>query len=182
MTLPRDFFGAALMMGEVDELISFALAHSGYVEKSYYALPYRGFAMVTRLEQIEDDGAPMAGGERWSLVPQTLQRFSLSDYLDLLLRAKPGYYRLVVFIVTLEPFYQSGRRITGEEAMEWLSFGLTRLPRSLAMQRYAPHGDCTALVYEFRRRQGKPDLLVPSRFNARTHLERTGIWTQLGKR
>ena len=43
--------------GDVDRRLSEALDANGYCERRYYAVP-DGFALVTRIEQINDDGTP----------------------------------------------------------------------------------------------------------------------------
>ena len=47
--------GDSTTLGQVDAELRAALNDAGYVDKSYFAVP-DGFALVTRLEQIDDDG------------------------------------------------------------------------------------------------------------------------------
>jgi hypothetical protein len=164
---------------DTNRVLSAALSRAGYVEKSYYAVP-QGFALVTRLEQIADDASPMPLPARWSLEAPRLQTFSLQNYLLALLKAPAGYYRVLLFVVTDVPFSQSSRRITGEEAVALVRAGLNVLPEFIAKLPYTPETVCTVLVYEFRRREGKPDVLVPGRFDGLTHLRRSRIWQELG--
>jgi hypothetical protein len=155
------------------------LGRAGYVEKSYYGVP-GGFALATRLEQIESDGASKPAAERWVVDAPRPITFSLAEYLRALLTAAPGFYRVTVFIVTGVPFSQSDTRITGDTAIRWLADGLNMLPRSIAQQAYSQDVSCTALIYEFQWRDGRPAVLVPSRLDGLTHLRKSGIWVALG--
>ena len=47
-------------LSDIDQKISAALDDNGYVEKSNYSIP-DGFAIVTRLEWINEDGTPKQG-------------------------------------------------------------------------------------------------------------------------
>jgi hypothetical protein len=165
--------------GNADSLISGALAATGYVERSYYAVP-EGFALVTRLEQINLDGTPKDLPERWSVEAPRLTSFSLEAYMNALFLAAPGYYRVIVFIATPVRFYQVDAHVTGATAQHWLAGGLNELPKVIASLPYTDDVTCTALIYEFRREQGKPDILVPGRLDGLTHIRRSGIASALG--
>ena len=183
--LPRRLLGRDLPLltfKDVDGLLTSALAANGYVEKSYYAVPL-GFALVTRIEQIEIDGRPKTPPARWSANALPLSVFSLAGYLRALFTAEPGYYRLIVLVVTSSPFAQSGERVTRAATLEWLRGGLNTLPEPIGAQPYSPEVACTALVYEFERRAGQdpdaPRVLLPSRLDAHTHLVNSGLWRML---
>ncbi len=168
-------------LGGVDTVLTAALEINGYNERSYFAVP-QGFAMVTRLEQIAADGSPRPPPGRWSANPPRLaDGFSLRSYLRSLFTADPGYYRVIAFIVTDVPFTQSEKSITTIEAEEWLRSGLNFLPEWIGTQIYTPQVVCTALIYEFERQPNRdPNVLLPSRLDARTHLVRSGLWNAIG--
>jgi hypothetical protein len=170
----------AVLLRDVDRRLSAALRHAGYDEKSYHAVP-DGFSLTARLEQINADGTPKRGIERWVLDSRALHEFSLSSYLDVLLRSRPGLFRVIVFIVTPHPFSQSDRRVSREDALAWLREGFNRLPDSVGRIEYTDAYHCTALVYEFEKRSGQASARVvsPSRLVARTHLERATIMSGL---
>ena len=165
------------LLRDVDQRITRALEQNGYYENSYYAVP-GGFALVTRMEQVESDGSPKQGPQRWIIEPQALDRFSLTAYLAALFRATPGYYRVIVFVVTPYPFVQSGQKVTPEEANEWLSKGLNRLPEAICNIYLSEEYTCTALIYEFERSSETEEatLRYPGRIDGRTHLVKAGIW------
>ena len=153
---------------------------SGYFEKSYYVVP-DGFALATRLEQISQDGVSKAPPARWSAGVPGVEHFSISDYLRALLTANPGYYRVVVFVVTDVPFTESGPPANMGDAQKWLTGGANVLPVSIASTPFGPNTVCTALIYEFTRSAGKdPALLLPSPLDAHTHLVKSGLWNALG--
>jgi hypothetical protein len=165
----------------VDAVLSAALGRTGYSEKSYWAVPH-GFALATRLEQIDVNGRPKPPPARWSAeMPRLAGGFSLSAYLRALFTADPGYYRIVVFIVTDTLFSESDRSVTSEEARSWLTQGLNALPETIASQPYAPSVVCTAMIYEFERKAGsEAEPLLPSPVDAHAHLVESGLWSALG--
>ena len=172
----------ATYLRDVDRRLSAALDRKGYTEKSYFAVP-DGFALVTRIEQIGEDGTPKNDPDRWSLKPPRLQRFSLASYLEALFRARPGHYRVIVFIVTPHPFSQAKVAVTPEQASEWLGEGLNQLPEPIgALDFSRPGFACTALVYEFDRptESDEPKVRVPGALTGRAHLQKSGLWEAFG--
>lgn len=165
-------------LGDVNTRLVSALEKNGYSERNYYAVP-NGFALVTRLEQIEPDGRPKADPDRWS--PNSPEFRSLGAYLRALFTANPGYYRVIVFIVTDVPFAESDKKVSEEEAIHWLHAGLNQLPQEISGRAYTKDVASTALIYEFQKEQGKDAQLdEPSRLGAHEHLTHSGIWSALG--
>ena len=181
--LPRSMMHVVtddISLGDVDARITAALAQNGYDDRGYYAVP-DGFALVTRLEQIELTGIPKEDPVRWSLDITPLWPFSLGEYIRRLFLGTPGYYRLIVFVVTPRPFSQDGVQVTGEQAMYWLAEGLNRLPVEVAKAPYTDAFATTVLIYEFARptENDEVKLTNPSSLTGRVHLERSGIWSAL---
>lgn len=168
-------------LGDVDAVLSAALGRNGYLEKSYFGVP-EGFALVTRLERIEANGRSMTAPARWAVGSSGIgANFSLRAYLRALFTADPGYYRVIVFIVTAVPFSQAEKPVTAADAEQWLRSGLNVLPESIAGRRYDAGVVTTALIYEFRRdNSGSSDVLLPSPLAARAHLVGSGLWKALG--
>lgn len=162
---------------DVEGRIRKALEENGYFDSSYYVVP-GGFALVTRIEQINDDGTSREEPQRWLLEEKRPLKFSLSAFLDALFRAPPGYYRVIVFIVTPNPVVQSETKVKEEEASRWVGGGADRLPEQIGTLDFSQQYACTALVYEFRRRteSDKPTVLDPGNIQGRTHLMKAGIW------
>jgi hypothetical protein len=167
-------------LGNLNDVLASALQTTGYFEKSYYAVPH-GFALATQLEQISGDGSSKTPPDRWSAGPPHLEHFSISDYLRALFTQNPGYYRVVVFVVTDVPFAEKDTSVSLSEAQKWLTGGVNQLPPSLANFALAQDTLCTALIYEFTRSAGNPpELLEPGRLDAHTHLVKSGLWNALG--
>lgn len=180
VTLDRNRCGAgADTLGAVARRLQDALDQAGYYEHSYYAAP-GGFALVTRLEQIEFDGTPKPPPQRWSAAPPRHQIFSLRDYLRALFTAPQGHYRVIVFIVNDRAFASSGETVNSEDALGWLQSGLDRLPATLADSAFSDAHACTVLVYQFIRiAQDEAVANPPGAPPARLQLERSGIWLEL---
>jgi hypothetical protein len=175
---------ATARLRTLDERLGLALDHLGYAQRAYFRAP-GGYALVTRIERIEPDGRPRAGAERWALDESAAGIFSITDYLRALFLARPGYFRVLVFTVTPQPFSTSGPPVTSAEAIVWLQTGFNRLPEEIAeiAVASAPFA-CTALIYEFERaaESDPAHVLLPGRIEARAHLEQSGLLRELERR
>lgn len=166
---------------DMDRVLSTALDQTGYGERSYLWVP-DGFALVTRLEQIYPDGRPKPPPARFSAGPVPLRTFSLGDYLRALFTADPGYYRVLVFVVTPHDVSETGKKPTDQESSDWLHGGAAALPSVVAEKPRPPEVRCVVLVYEFENKKTTattPAVPVPSDIDAKTHLQKAGIWTAL---
>jgi hypothetical protein len=179
VVVPRAAFEECKNFGELSSSLDQALTQTGYVEKSYYAVP-GGIGIVTRLERIYPDGRPFERSGRWLTENTYLQKFSLASYLRALFTASEGYYRVIVFIVTDVPFASGDGTMTSREATSLLARGFNTLPGLVSTQSLPADYVCTSLIYEFRREQGKdPAQLLPGQLDAKTHLVASGLWTAL---
>jgi hypothetical protein len=167
--------GRADLAGVATALES-ALRAAKYREWSYSSVP-GGFALVCQMEQIEADGAPSPGPVRWSTQLPRVANMDLLEFVRALVGAAPGYYRVIVFIVTNQPWSRVGERPAGRAAQEWLAKGLVWLPDSVGRLPYGLDYRTTALVYEFQKVSKDADatLLKPSPASADDHLEKAGI-------
>lgn len=168
-------------LGDIASKLEDALQYVGYTENTYLSVP-DGFALVTRLEQINRNGTSKAISERYSIGVRSLTKFSLGQYINALFNAREGFYRVIVFIVTPYPFSQAEQTVSREQADEWLRSGVNKLPFKIARIPYANNYSCTALIYEFVQKgmAEKPALKIPSRLTGKQHLEKARIWEQLG--
>ena len=158
-----------------------ALSHAGYTETSFYSVP-DGFALASRMEQMDADGRPLPGNSRWALSVAPESVFCLSCYLKALLTAgHPGHFRVVVFIVSSRAFAQANTPVTAKTAKDWLDSGMNMLPSAIGALPFTADHACTALIYEFELRQGDAAaaLKLPGTLTGATHLVRAGIWPQL---
>ena len=185
--LPNELFlasaEASITLGDVDRILSEALDGQGYTSRAYYPLErdgkrVEGFALVTRMEQISEDGAPKKVPHRWAAEVLPMEGFSLTRLIERLFSAEVGYFRIIVFVVTPE-FFAQGDPIEREAAMEWLKKGLNKLPPFIAQQGYTSAFNTTALVYQFKKYKGASEEQVEQVegiLTCREHLQRAGLW------
>ncbi len=182
--LPSSLFEATHVntLGDIAGVLSAGLDQTGYVERSYYSVPY-GFSLVTRLEQMYPDGRPKPPPGRFSVLPVPLTRFTLKDYLRALFKANPGYYRLIVFVTTSQPFSQSPAPPPESWPKTLLSRGSNTLTQEIAEELATTDTRCTALIYEFsnppKGAGSGPVSVDPSDLDAKTHLQQSGLWNAL---
>jgi hypothetical protein len=144
----------------VDEAIRLGIAHVGYPRKSYYPIPREvpsGFALVTHVEQIDAQGCPLEQHRFLELPPYKIH--SIYDYFAALFTAHPGYYRIVVFLVTDQPYEQDGDPISKggfEKLVESGASSLELVRNEVSKQRVTERHRCDVLIYEFK----KPDVGV----------------------
>ena len=136
------------------------------------------------MEQIESDGIPSPEPARWSTDLPWVANMTLLEFIKALANATPGYYRVIVFIVTNQPWSRTGERPTGEEAERWLAEGFNSLPQSIGELTYGPDYRTTALVYAFKKvsRNTNATFLMPSPTSADDHLKKAGIANPLSRR
>lgn len=161
---------------DVDAALHRSLRKAGY-EYSYFSVE-RGFALVSRMERITDAGAPYPDPKlRFDASVKHLTVFSIQDYLKALFLAPPGYFRLIVFIVSPVPFSATGKPVSADEANAWLQQGANMLPPAVGRLNYSKDYACTALIYEFEKRDtnAHPTERQPGRLSAQTHLVMSGI-------
>jgi len=175
--------GAGATFRDVDARISNALATAGYDEKSYYGVP-QGFAIVTRLEQMNSEGYPEFS-DRWvsSIAPLRITEFSLTKYLQALFGVAQGHYRVFVFIVTSDIVVQSGTPVSQGQAGTWFIGGANKLPIEMEAWPYTENHTCTVYIYEFVQSGvgENANQNIPSTITGRQHLERAGLWDILEK-
>lgn len=182
-TIPRELLvgnAAHPTLSTVAQAIESAFAQAGYGQKSYYSVP-GGFAMASQIEQINLDGSPKESVDRWSLETTPLRKFSLGSYLNALFTAQPGYYRVIVFVVTSQAFPQLDVKVTSEQSKGWVSGGLNKLPEKIGNQEYSAAHSCTALIYEFKKTGKHAELVDPSQITGKTHLDKAGLMAAFTK-
>lgn len=165
--------------GDIDLKLTSALDAKGYAERSYYSVP-GGFALITRLEQIYQDGRSKLPPDRFSV--ELLPATNFPDYLFALFHANPGYYRVIVFIVTDQLIVQEPNAPAQSDVTGWLAAGANILPDPIASQRLTQTVRCTALIYEFENPGTDHSQLahsIPSTADAVAQLRRAGLWLAL---
>lgn len=170
--------GPTTTLGEIYDRLVAALDRGEIVERSVYGRGENGFALVARLETIDDEGKAKPGQLRWQATPPRPEHFSLSGYLNRLLRAEPGRYRVIAFVVTGDPVVAGRNAPTSGEMSDMVAGGAGMLPeRYRAMQVAEAH--CEALIYEFFRRSegSQAKLVTQSSISPAKHLAGAGLWS-----
>jgi hypothetical protein len=163
-------------LGAIFDRLRVAIRRAQITEWSVYAIGADGFAIVSRLERIENDGRPAA--ERWAVDPVRPRPFSVADYLAALFRANPGRYRVIAFVVTGLPVTASADTPDREMMERLLRSGAGDLSDELRRAPLPASGRCEALVYEFFRpsQDDQPAQVTSSQLSVMNHLAGAGLW------
>ena len=183
MVIDGKYFADCKTLGDYGELLLGCLEHLKYLERSFYFVP-EGFALVTRLEQIESDGTPKRPG-RWNRAIKPDESLSLKKIMEALFGANPGYYRLLIFIVTSQPVIPSEEELADtEKADELLSRGDVILdPQIQRLEANPSTHRVTAYIYEFELPESGEEAAqtIPSEIPPDQHLEKAGILQFFGR-
>ena len=165
-----------LSLSSAGSRLQAAFESAGYLEHSYYAVP-GGFAIITRIEQMDSAGNRLRGSERYEL-PGQRARDSLTNILySLFVNAPPGYYRYIVVVVSVRPFATRNTALDDDEALRRLRRGANRLSSAYRRVPFTDDYNVDALIYEFRWDGGDSPvrMLAPGRVSPQEHLTRTGL-------
>lgn len=175
MHLPREPFKHAADLDAVAAILISPLQQAGYWEYSFHQIE-NGFALVTHLERIKDDGSPMAGLLRYQR-PTDAEPFSLSSYIKHLFFAPQGYYRVIIFIVTDRMFAATGAPIKEKEATKLLHQGANVLPPEYKQMAFTEKHGIDVLIYEYLKGQQdrQVSLLLPGRLSPKMHFDKSGL-------
>jgi len=178
-TLDNQYFKECKTLANVNNHIIEALNDCGFEDqiKKYYYIN-GGFALVTPLEQLQDNATPLKNKDRWLYKPKAPRLFSL-EYIKSFLFGLDGYFRIAVFLVTDEVLKNSGGQIAQNEALEWLNSGCNRLPKCREKLLFTSDHYCDVYIYEFEVTESKVTLLNPYKNPARVHLGNTDILDKL---
>jgi tetratricopeptide (TPR) repeat protein len=179
--IPNSFFESVKTLGDIKNMLSEALDQCGYFERSYYCVipdgGGTGFALVARIEQIDQEAFPLPLPDRWSMEIRPLSSFSLKEIVKSFFFKKPGYFRIVAFVVYDEPFKQSAKGLTRDAGISLLHNGANRLSSDIAATRFSEKFSCTALIYEFEAPESGRETkqVTSSKHTGRVHLERAKL-------
>lgn len=176
-------FAGDRQLGDVADRLMRALRGVGNPMASFYTAP-GGFALVARLERIRGDARPFPGQGRF-VNPEdgeTPPPNNPLDALGALFFAPEGFYRQIVFVTTNRPFGSSQWTLSVEEADKILGGGGLDLSPDYRAQAFSPSHRVVALIYEFAKQGGRDAEIrpPPGRWNADTHLRRSGLLQRLG--
>lgn len=178
--LPKEYFKSCRYLNKADTIIKKALEKAGYFGLTYYSVP-NGFAMVTRMEKINEDGTSKKDPERWTLKKIPGFKIKIEDFFKILFFENKGYYRIIVFIITDKSFHTSDKSVSDKEAQAWLNSGNLTLPESIGEKKFNTRYQVNALIYEFIKTETSSETVLadPSNLNAIEHLGKSNILTWL---
>lgn len=189
ISLPKELFKSCNTFGDVQSKLKNALEANGYEDIVYMAIieegshlrKLNGFATVTKMEQINKDGTSKREKHRWSSKVSN-DIHSISSYIQSLFFIRPGYFRVIVFVVVdeqLNPVHEASR----DDAMEWLRRGSPVLEPELASSKFTKNHEVISLIYEYRINRNDPGALLsmPSELSGKKHLEKAKILKALNK-
>jgi hypothetical protein len=167
-------------LGEAEVRVSRALHAAGYTDARRYPIGMgyvHGFALATRLEAVDDAGAPEPAGERWSaLYPEASNLLWLRDARRPPLPGAGRYRVLLVAYTDLPACHVPHRAPTWDErnVMEGPDVNRRELP---VTPRASPDYRVAVFVYEYASvsPDGDGELLANAELSAAKHLEATGL-------
>jgi len=171
---------ASVSIGEVFDCLKDIVIQAKYPEWSVYAIGKGGFAIICRLETIESDGQAKPEPDRWSTLSPAMKTFTLRSYLHALFFANPGYYRVIVLVVTSLPIVPGTDAIDEFTMKDLLSKGQNDLPEPIRSKPFDSEIKTAALIYEFKRSNmnEEPKRVEQSDITPQKHLIGAGLWKE----
>jgi hypothetical protein len=144
---------------QVAEKLAGSLDNAGYKpdKYSYFWNEKDEFAVVTSMERIDADGAPLEGEERWEKSAKLPEAGNTKEYFDYLISGKKVYYRVFAFIVTSKRTGRSFYKGISPDflmASSWMNKGEDQLGGGVENSTieeviYTDKYKCFALLYLF---------------------------------
>lgn len=176
----RAIFASDRTIGHASGRLLAALRGAGYARHSFYSVP-GGIAIVARLERIRSDARPEQGPQRF-VAPrdgEAPRPENPIDFIQTLFFAPAGSYRQLVFVISDRPVLQSGWELSADEAAALLAQGGRTLDAAAA-QPFTTLHRVSALIYEFNKEgDAEAAIQTPGRWDAETHLVRSGVLVRL---
>lgn len=140
-----------------------------------FTLPRDGFALVARMERVHTDGRPR--DPRW--IHEGVPKTSFFDFLADLFFEEPGYFRMVVFVVTNDFPTEAANAAAVPPPEQGWQF---QMPPELGNQTLGDR-PVLALVYSFKREgSAKAQAWKDGAPTPVQHLKQAGIWGALKQR
>jgi hypothetical protein len=168
--LDKSMFANCKTLEDADQIILNAIDHCRYDDHSYYAIP-DGFALVTKVEEMNQDGSSVLGNDRFR-VNRGLS-MTIFDWFA----PRRGYFRVFAFLVTDSSFKATKKPVSVDEAEGWVTQGVNVLPDEIGGEAFSDDYRCTVIVYEFNAPDANVQLQLinPPRLTANTHLDKSNI-------
>lgn len=179
LTLDDSYFSSAQTMKDIDDLLKTTLREKGYIQNKYLSVS-NGFALITQMEQIDENGKSVPQENRWvKTVWQPKNENLIKRFFRLLLNAQPGYYRTFLFVVTKEEF-SSGDNPQLGEVQAIFDSGVQRIPTEIKSQPFTDEHYITVYVYEFKKLESSDQVLfnINSKLNGQ-HISTSEILKKL---
>ena len=158
-------------LGELLARLRHVLGAAGYPLPGVLGAGCNGFALVLEGERVNPDGS-RAAFQEWN----QRTHFTLSDVLRQLWTAEPGYYRMIVLVVSTERPQDIPRPLTARELSALADEGASALPPALAALPFSADYELRALVYEFvKDSQGAGQVPPEGHIPVVTHLKNAGL-------
>jgi hypothetical protein len=167
-------------LGAAADRVAAALRAAGYGEARWYAIGARdghGFAVTTRLEKVDAEGAPV--GRRWTTeYPDAANLFWLQGAREARLPGS-GRYRVLLVAFTDLPIGPTNQAVPWSEET-WMSERPDAATPAEAAARTPAGYRVGGYVYAYESDDGAGRLLAADPVPARAHLEQSGLSTLLG--
>ncbi len=181
--IPRNLLIGSAGTPDIDYVINQrllpALDNAGY-EYSFYCMKDSGVAVVTRIEKMNEDGS----SDLKNRYVEGTESDKLWDYLKSLIKASPGFYRSIVFIISPNPIRQSTKGLSREASDSLFQNGTDRPYYEILSYPFSKRYECTALIYQYKKMNEVDDAVEIS--NAALpvieQLSKAKIWSGLSKK
>jgi hypothetical protein len=163
-------------LGHLGDLIESALIEDGHRDIGYLGVPGDGFALLTGLEQVDEDAVPLTTGRFSDIImvdPSGADSPGawLQEFIAALLFAPEGHFRVLVFIVTDVPVSEDPTvEIDPDILGDWEARSVSSLPPGLRDIAYGSAHDVTVLVYEFIKETDDGPATLATQHSVQTHL------------
>jgi len=178
----------ALRKADYTEFSWYLLGSHGFLNKGDMkndSVDVKGFAMITQLEQIDENGHPAPGKWRWSKEPYLGALPHRSAFLTWLLGPPPARFRVFMFwVVAVSEQQEQGQQKTGDKITieEWnayLAGGTKEPPSALEGFNYS-NTNAFVYVYEYKRSNVDGSFApFKSGLSTEDHMKAVGLWQDL---
>jgi tetratricopeptide (TPR) repeat protein len=151
-----------VLLGDVDKFITERLTSVGLKPSAYFSTPdHHGYAAVTRLEQIDENGRRLEGRSGFSKELPESGNF-LWRFFSGLVSLPEGHFRLLVAFVTTDPIdtWYSSEPVTLQVADRWVSRGCDDLPVELGRLTFTDKYKIFLRVYQIASKGGNSHLVA----------------------
>ena len=150
-------------------------------ERTFSIGKNEGFAMLGRIEAINDDATPKPATVRWgNPLSGDPGSFSVSRWFKEVFSRVTGRYRVIALVVTLRPMKTTAVTPTLPQLDSIVDSGPVGPPPSaMGARPMPPQVPCYALIYEMERPYipEHTKIVSPSAHLAREHLVKSKLWT-----